>query len=145
MSLLCSPVIAIFMEYIKETTLQPHYQVSNPKWYRYVNGCCTMLKQARSNLPLIFSSTSTCISNVPLKLGCWWWYLVPTHQTSPQSVYSKPVHWDWYLNWNSNHIISTKKSGVRALNRPTMSAAHLECSQVIDYLHWVPRKSCYPE
>ena len=68
-------------------------------------------------------------------------------QSIETSVYRRPIHTDRYLDWNSNHPISSKRSVVQTL----MHRVKMVCStpellaKEMDYLNKVLHLNSYPD
>ena len=153
----CSPVVAnIYMEYFEDMALGPELPLPTKEWKRYVDDvfsiipkgqCDTMLQYLNSIDPHIKFTVEQ-----PNKEGA-----IPSLDTLPKpkgeeisvSVYRKPTHTDRYLDFNSSHLILTKRAVVRALmdraenvcSDPEILAKEVEhLSKVLcynNYLQWM--------
>ena len=115
----CSPVVAnIYMEYFEKRALGPELPMSFT-----IHNVFTIVKKGTrdSLLNHLYSIDSNIKFTIepPNKQGA-----IPFLDTFPRpfgnkiitSVYRKPIHMDWYLNFNSNHPKSAKHAVVRTLS-----------------------------
>ena len=70
-----------------------------------------------------------------------------SNHTIHTTVYRKPTYTDRYLDWNSNHPISTKGYVIQALtHRAIMVCSTPELlAKEMDYLHKVFCRKCHPD
>ena len=119
-----SPAIAnIYMEYFEELALGPQWTIPTPWWKRYVDDVICIIK--KDQVDILFSHINQLDYHIKFTIespdneG-----IIPFLDTksTPNSnhtihtiVYRKPTHTDRYLDWNSNHPISAKRSVIQTL------------------------------
>ena len=69
------------------------------------------------------------------------------YRTIHTTVYRKPTHTDRYLDWNSNHTISGKRSFIQALtHRDKLVCTTPELlAKVMDYQNKILHRNSYPD
>ena len=153
----CSPVVAnIYMEYFEKRALGPELPVSFTinTWLRYVDDVLTIVKKGtRDSLLNYLNSIDPNIKftiEPPNEQGA-----IPFLDTFPRpsgnkiitSVYRKPTHMDRYLDFNSNHPKSAKRTVVRALTdraKNVCSSPEL-LAEEMDHLGKVLKYNNYPK
>ena len=143
------------MEYFAELALGLLCPSSTPWWKRYVDDVFWIVK--KDQVDILFNHINQMDAHIkftkepPDSEGS-----IPFLDTkcSPNSnntiyttVYRKPTHTDRYLDWNSNHPSSVKRSVIQALTH----RARIVCStpeliaKEMDYLHRVLHRNNYPD
>ena len=132
-----SPVIAnIYMKYFVELALGPQCPTPTPWWKRYVDdvicitkkirwtSCSTILIDMNDHINITMECPDNEVSIPFLDTK----YTSNHSHTIHTTVYRKPTHTDRYLDWNSNHPISVKRSVIQALtHRAKMVCSPLSC------------------
>ena len=151
-----SPEIAnIYMEYFEESTLEPLLPIPTPWWKRYVDDIICIVK--KDQVDILFNHINQMdvhikfIMESPDSDGS-----IPFLDTKcpPYScniiltiVYRKPSHTDRYLEWNSNHPRSAKRSVITALTHRVKMVYSIPelLAKEMDNLHWVLCRNNYPD
>ena len=150
-----SPVIAnIYMKYLEELALGPQFFHTHILWKRYVDDIICITKKVHVNI--LFDYINQIDDHIkftmehPDKEGS-----LPfldnkcTHpnQSIQTSVYRKFTHTDKYLDWNTYHPISAKRSVVQALihRAKIVNCTPELLAKEIDYLNKVLCLNSYPD
>ena len=151
-----SPVIAnIYIEYFEELALGPQFPIPTPLQKRYVDDVICITK--KDQVEILFNHINNMVDQIKLTMECpdnegnipfldTKFTPNPNH-TIHTTVYRKPIHTDRYLDWNSNHPISAKRSVIQALiHRAKMVCSTPELlAKEMDYLNKVLHKNSYPD
>ena len=142
------------MEYFEELALGPQCPIPTPCWKRYADDVICITK--KDQVDTLFNHINQLDDHIKFHRKSWQWRKHPFFDTKciPNSnyiihttVYRKPTHTDRYLEWNSNHPISTKRSVIQAL----IHRAKVVCStpelvaREMDYLNKVLHRNSYPD
>ena len=144
-----SPVIAnIYMEFFEELALGPQCPIPTPWWKRYVDDVIFITK--KDQVDILFNHINNMDDHIKFTMEC------PDNEgnipfldtkctpnpnyTIHTTVYRKPTHTDRYLDWNSSHPISAKRSVIQALTykaKMVYSTPVLLARNEMDYLNKV--------